>query len=70
MTDAAERKEWVRVSHTPSGTLVTVTFMEGNVSVKWSVKAYTSTLKAGLAEARAGAEKALGQLQEALAVRA
>ena len=61
-----ERKEWVRASHSPTGTRVTVTLQEGHLSVRWTVKSYASGLKTGVAEARHGAEKALAQLQEAV----
>lgn len=66
MTVTPERKEWVRVSHSPSGTLVSVTLQQGTTTVKWTVKAYTTGLDKGVREARAGAEKALDQLAAAI----
>lgn len=64
-----ERKEWVRLSHSPTATMVSVTIQEGNQSVKWTVKTYSSGvgIKSGVKEARGGAIRALDQLQEALA---
>ena len=62
-----ERKEWFRVSRSGNGVgTVTVTVQEGNQSVKWSVRAYSNDVKKGLVEAKAGAEKALAQLQAAV----
>ena len=62
---ASETKEWLKVSHSPSGTVVTCTLQQGNVTAKWTVKAYESTIKQGVGDARAGAKKALAQVQEA-----
>lgn len=67
-TAMPQHKEWLRVSHGANNTTsVTVTLVEENLSVKWSVKTYTSTIAKGVAEARAGARKALAELQAALA---
>lgn len=52
------------MSHRPSGTFVTATLVEGNLSVRWSVKAYPTALKRGLDEARKGALDALRELRE------
>lgn len=67
--ESVERKEWVKLAHSPSGTTVSVTIQEGNQSVRWTVKTYSSAvgIKAGVKEARNGAVRALDQLQEALA---
>ena len=62
----SERKEWVKVSHSPGRTTVSVTLQEGNCSVRWGVKSYPGQIKASVAEARSGAETALAELQEAL----
>lgn len=59
---SAERKEWVRVSVSPTATMVSVTLQEGNTTVKWTVKTYASTIAQGRTEARAGATKALDAL--------
>lgn len=63
----AELKEWVKVSHSPKTTTVTVSLVEGNLSVRWSVKTYSTAIKGGVREARAGATKALDELKIALA---
>lgn len=64
---STERKEWFNVSHSANGnTAVTCTVQEGSLSVKWSVKAFTSTIKHGVEEARKGAYEALAELKEAL----
>lgn len=61
-------KEWVRVAHSATGlTTVTVSLLEDNLSVRWSVKTYPSALKSGIAEARKYARKAMVDLREALA---
>lgn len=62
-----ESKEWIRVSHAGNKTHVTVTIVEDNLSVRWSVKCYASTLKWGVEQARAGARKALAELHQAIA---
>lgn len=59
-------KEWFRVQHTPRGTTVTCTRQEDNLTVKWTVKTYTSRIREGAAEARAGAKKAMIELKEAV----
>lgn len=60
-----ERKEWVRVSRSANGqTVVTVTLQEGNLTSKWSTKAF-GKLKDGVTEARAYAGTNLDQLREA-----
>lgn len=66
--EPVERKEWVKLAHSPSGTTVSVTVQEGNQSVRWTVKTYSSAVgvKSGVKEARNGAVRALDQLQEAL----
>lgn len=61
-----ERKEWVRVSHAAGKTNVTVTISEGNLTARWSVKTFAGAIKVGVLEARAGAEKAITDLREAL----
>ena len=62
-----ERKEWIKCSHSANGmTTATVSLVEGNLSVRWSVKTFVNAIPAGVKEARAGAVKALDQLKEAL----
>ena len=63
----SEVKEWVKVVHAAGRTNVTVTLVDGNLTARWSVKCYASTIKQGVAEARAAAEKALQELREAVA---
>ena len=60
-------KEWFKATHTPTSTTVTCTLSEDQLTVKWTVKTYTSHIKEGALEARKGAQKALGQLKEAVA---
>lgn len=67
MDEAQEIKEWVRVSASPKQTTVTVTLQQGNHTVKWSVRAYSTGLKKGLAEARSYAKQALTDIQQAYA---
>ena len=59
---SAARKEWVRISHSPTQTTATVTLQQGNLSVRWSVKTYSTGVAKGVKEARAGAERALADL--------
>lgn len=67
-----QRKEWVRLRHSPgatggAGTRITLTIQEGNVSVSWTVKRFsTDPIKPAVAEARRYAEKALAELKEAI----
>lgn len=60
-----EPKEWLRVARTPVATTVTCTLVQGNLSVKWAVKTYESTIKLAVAEARKFANRALVELREA-----
>lgn len=65
----SDRKEWVKGSHTPSGTLVSVTLVEGAASVKWAVKAATipaGSIGRAVTDARAAAEAMLAELKEAM----
>lgn len=65
----SDRKTWVKASHTPSGTLVTVTVVEGAASAKWAVKAGAipvGSIKRAVKKARAAAEALLDELQEAM----
>jgi len=61
-----DRKEWLSVKHSPTGTTVTASLQEGNLSVRWTVKGYVSLLAKGVAEAKSGAEAALAELKEAV----
>ena len=59
-------KEWLKVTHAANGqTVVTVTIQVDNLTVRWSVRSYTSKIKEGVAEARKGARKAMTELQTA-----
>ena len=60
-------KEWVKVAKPVNGpAVVTVSLVDGNLSARWSVKAF-NRIKDGVVEARAGATAALEQLREAVA---
>lgn len=59
-------KEWFSVAHGPKSTTVTCSVQDGNLSVRWTVKAYASTIKTGVAEARKGAHRAMSELKEAV----
>lgn len=59
-------KEWFSVTHTPKATSVKCSIQEGNLSVSWTVKAYASTIKTGVEEARKGARRAMSELKEAV----
>jgi hypothetical protein len=59
-----EIKEWVKVGHSQGRTTVTVTLVQGNLSVKWPVKTFVNEIKAGRREARIYAHKALAALNE------
>lgn len=64
-----ELKEWVKVSRSPNGCTVTVTWMRGNLTARWGVKVYAGipgAVKNGVAEARKGARLALAELTEAI----
>lgn len=60
------RKEWVKAAYSPNGTMVTVSLQQGNASAKATVKAYTSSIKKGVTEARGIAERMLNDLLEAI----
>jgi hypothetical protein len=60
----AEIKEWVKVGHSQGRTTVTVTLVQGNLSVKWQVKTFVNEIKAGRREARRYAHAALEALGE------
>lgn len=63
-----EVKEWVKVSRSANNvTVVTVSLVDGNHSVKWSSKTYSHQIKRGLMEARSGAHQALADLKTAIA---
>jgi hypothetical protein len=61
-----EVKEWVKVAHSPSGTIATCTMVSGNLSAKWSVRAPVGTIAKGVAQARKQARRALTELEEAM----
>ena len=63
----SNRREWVKARYTPTMHVrVTVSLLEGNCSVSWTVKRFLGEpLKPAVEEARARAEKALVELQEA-----
>ena len=57
-------KEWVKAAKPVNGpTVVTVTLVDGNLTAKWSVKAY-GNIKAGVAEARTKADAIVGEARE------
>lgn len=59
-------KEWLRVAHAASGTFATVTLVDDNLSVKWTVKTYVGGVGQGIAEARKAAQAAMADLREAV----
>lgn len=61
-----DRVEKLAVTRTPSGTTVKVQITENGIPVTYAVKSYESKVKGSIAEARAGAEKLLKQVREAL----
>lgn len=65
----AETLEWVTIRRRPSRELgaltdVTVTVRRANVTARWCTRTQSSDVRAAVREARAGAEKALGQALE------
>jgi hypothetical protein len=63
-----EVKEWLKVTHGANNTTsVTCSLVQGSLAVKWSVKAYSVSIKEGVREARQYANKALQDLREAIA---
>lgn len=60
------RKEWVKAAYSPNGTMVTVSLQQGNASARATVKAASTRVKHGVAEARGIAERMLTDLLEAL----
>lgn len=62
-----EVKEWIKVAHSPSGTIATCTLVSGNLTAKWSVRAPVGTIAKGVANARKQAQRALTELEEAMA---
>lgn len=63
---APARKEWVKASYSPNGTTVTVSLQQGNASAKATVKAYSTGIPKGVAEARGIAGRMLDDLLEAI----
>lgn len=62
-------KEWVKVTRSPSGMFVTVTWQRETNTVKWTVKVYEGVkgaIKKGVTDARTATSKALTELEEAL----
>lgn len=61
-------KEWFKLNSSPTGTTVTCTQMQGNLTAKITVKAFIGQkeIKAGMREARKRAGDALQVMQEAL----
>jgi hypothetical protein len=59
-----EIKEWVKVGHSQGRTTVTVTLVQGNLSVKWQVKSFVNEIKKGRREARTYAHAALDALRD------
>lgn len=61
------RKEWVKAAYSPNGTMVTVSLQQGSASSRATVKAASTRIKHGVAEARGIAERMLNDLLEAIA---
>jgi hypothetical protein len=63
-----EVKEWFKFTRPSNGTnsSLTCTLVKGNLSVKFSVKSFSNTVKEGVEEARTGAYKTLKEIEEAL----
>lgn len=61
-----EQKLWLSAKHSPTGTTVTATIQEGNLTARWTVKAFGSTVKTAVPQAKAGAAKAIEALREGL----
>ena len=63
-----EVKEWLKVTRGANGACsVTCSLVQGSLAVKWSVKAYSVSIKEGVREARLYANQALADLREAAA---
>lgn len=63
-----DEKVWWKVAHTANGaTSVTASLQEGNLSVKWTVKTFASTVTGSVGEAEKGARQAMADLKTALA---
>ena len=62
--DGSERKEWIKVTRTKSGTTVACTVLEDNLTAKWVALADPSKagLKAGVQEARTRAHAMLDDI--------
>jgi len=60
------RKEWVGAKASPSGTFVTCSLVEENLSAKATVKGARTNIRAGVAQARAEAAKMLDDLLEVM----
>lgn len=65
--EGEELKEWVSLKHSPTGTLVTVSLVQGNRSVKWTEKASVLNPKTALKRARTQAREMLAALETAMA---
>ena len=57
-------KEKVTVTHSTTGTKVTVVWTDGDTTVRWSAKTFAGHIDQGLADARAGARRAFEQLRK------
>jgi hypothetical protein len=62
---SGEIREWNKVVHSPNGTTVTTSLVQGNRSARWTSKTYGS-IEQGLLFSRANAYRALGELTAAL----
>lgn len=64
---SSEPKDWVKVAQAAKGDVtVTWTRQEDNLSVKWAVRAYVSSIGDDVKRARAGALRALSDMRQAL----
>lgn len=59
-------KEWVKLTHTPTGTNVRVTLQSGRVSTSWTTKCYTldQSIKDAISQSRSHAAHCMFLLLE------
>lgn len=59
-------KEWVKATHRPGMTTVTVTLQQGNLSARYTVIAPSTRIKEAVIEARTAAKRFLDDLRAAV----
>lgn len=59
-------KKWYKVKSTPSGTTVTVSLQDGNLSASSTVKAFVSEVAAGVSQAEKNAHRMMDDLKKAV----